>query len=123
MSTFSGSTQMPNGHDLIDLSYLTEITGGDNELRGELIYMFEMETKIQLEQIRDSALPLDAPRLKQTIHKYRSSLFSVGLLNTANKYKEIETSLKENRPIDNLPVMLTTLERESHAGLQALKTL
>lgn len=108
---------------MIDFTYLDEITGGDAELKSELISMFESETVIQLSAIRDSNNALNFDVLKQAIHKYRSSLFSVGLLTTASKYKDIETALKSGQPINDLSGTLAALEQESNLGLQALKSI
>ncbi|WP_031527342.1 Hpt domain-containing protein [Dyadobacter crusticola] len=112
----------PNDTSLIDFAYLQEITGGDDELKHELISMFESETVIQLDNIRDNCKAGNLDLLKQSIHKYRSSLFSVGLLNTAAKYKEIETALKRNETVPNLAIQLADLELESNAGLELLKS-
>ncbi|WP_162242765.1 Hpt domain-containing protein [Dyadobacter sp. Leaf189] len=116
---------MNNSHDetsLIDFAYLQEITGGDAELKSELISMFESETVIQLDSIRTNCKAGDLDMLKQSIHKYRSSLFSVGLLNTAAKYKEIESALKRNETVPDLAIQLADLELESNAGLEILKS-
>lgn len=106
---------------LIDTAYLNEITGGDDELRTELIDMFESETVVQLAGIKTHYVSSDVEQLKQAIHKYRSSLFSVGLLKTASKYKEIETALKRNETVGNLETKLLDLEQESMDALQLLK--
>ncbi|KAA0993785.1 Hpt domain-containing protein [Dyadobacter aurulentus] len=106
---------------LIDIAYLNEITGGDAELRTELIDMFESETVIQLAGIKTHFVSSEVEQLKQAIHKYRSSLFSVGLLKTASKYKEIETALKRNETVENLGTKLLNLEQESMDALQLLK--
>jgi HPt (histidine-containing phosphotransfer) domain-containing protein len=116
-----GMNNSPNENPLIDYAYLEEITGGDEELKAELISMFESETVIQLSNIRINCKAADFDLLKQSIHKYRSSLFSVGLLNTAAKYKEIESALKRNERIENLEKILSDLELESGTALQLLK--
>ncbi|MCE7059880.1 Hpt domain-containing protein [Dyadobacter sp. CY343] len=111
------------GDSLIDIAYLNEITGGDEELRAELIEMFETETVDQLGNIKVYSTSSNLEQLKQAIHKYRSSLFSVGLLKTASKYKEIETTLKRNEPVENLNTKLGDLEQESLVALQFLKEI
>ncbi|TLV02592.1 Hpt domain-containing protein [Dyadobacter luticola] len=108
---------------MIDHGYLNEITGGDAELKGELISMFEAETDTQLGNISGASNAGNFDALKQAIHKYRSSLFSVGLLKTAAKYKEIETALKQGGTVSNLSGTLADLERESKVGLTILKNL
>jgi PAS domain S-box-containing protein len=111
-STASGS--------LLNLNYLNEITGGSTELRNELIDMFEQESKTQLPVIHKAGTAKDAEILIQAVHKYRSSLFSVGLLSTADKYKVIEGSLKNKIWPD---VRVEDLENEALIGLQELLNL
>ncbi|MGV3599946.1 MAG: ATP-binding protein [Dyadobacter fermentans] len=120
-------TQQPSPAKMTDtilnLDYLTEITGGDQELRDELIALFEKDSKIQLMNIADASLANDLEKLRQAIHKFRSSLFSVGLLNTANQYKELEATLKQGNWNSGLNQKLVELKAESEMGLSQLKNL
>jgi PAS domain S-box-containing protein len=108
---------------ILNLEYLAEITGGDIELRDELISLFENDSKIQLEAIREAAASGDNEKLRMSIHKFRSSLFSVGLLSTANKYKELEAILKQGNWEKKYEQTLFNLRSESESGLVALKQL
>lgn len=108
---------------VLDLDYLFEITGGDNELRDELIGMFEDESQIQLLAITESAESGDQEKLRLAIHKFRSSLFSVGLLSTANQYKDLEAILKKGAWREDLNQNLVKLKSESEFGLAQLKLL
>lgn len=108
---------------ILNLDYLAEITGGDQELRDELIAMFEKDSQVQLASIAEASQSDDLDRLRQAIHKFRSSLFSVGLLNTANQYKELEATLKQGKWTDDLKQKLVDLKAEAEAGLVQLKQL
>ncbi|MGG7663641.1 ATP-binding protein [Dyadobacter sp. BHUBP1] len=108
---------------ILNLDYLAEITGGDQELRDELIAMFEKDSQVQLTNISEASQADDLERLRQAIHKFRSSLFSVGLLNTANQYKELEATLKQGKWTDDLKQKLVDLKAEAEAGLAQLKLL
>ncbi|SKB72525.1 hybrid sensor histidine kinase/response regulator [Dyadobacter psychrophilus] len=108
---------------ILNLEYLAEITGGDNELRGELIQMFENDSKTQLSAIEESSASGDLERLRQSIHKFRSSLFSVGMLSTANQYKDLEAILKQGKWSSELSQKLVLLKAESESGLVQLKLL
>ncbi|MDR6806146.1 PAS domain S-box-containing protein [Dyadobacter sp. BE34] len=120
-------TQQPSQTKMTDsilnLDYLAEITGGDQELRDELIAMFEKDSQIQLKSIGEASQANDLERLRQAIHKFRSSLFSVGLLNTANQYKELEATLKQGKWTDDLNQRLIDLKAEAETGLTQLKLL
>ncbi|OJV12764.1 MAG: histidine kinase [Dyadobacter sp. 50-39] len=108
---------------LLNLDYLAEITGGDQELRDELIAMFEKDSQLQLSSISEASATNDLERLRQVIHKFRSSLFSVGLLNTANQYKELEATLKQGQWTEELSQKLVDLRAEAETGLAQLKKL
>ena len=108
---------------IVNLTYLNEITGGDPDLQKELISLFEKELEVQSVMIHQAEGSGDNEKLRQVIHKFRSSLFSVGLLTTADKYKKIEGELKNNiRPVD-LKEQLNALQMEAEAGLSELKTI
>lgn len=108
---------------ILNLDYLAEITGGDKELRDELIALFEKDSQNQLAYIAEASAANDTERLRQTIHKFRSSLFSVGMLNTANQYKELEAILKQGIWTADLSEKLVQLKAESELGLSQLKKL
>lgn len=108
---------------ILNLDYLAEITGGDQELRDELIAMFEKDSQVQLTNIAEASAANDLDKLRQAIHKFRSSLFSVGLLNTANQYKELEATLKQGNWTSELNQKLTDLKAEAETGLAQLKKL
>lgn len=108
---------------ILNLDYLAEITGGDQELRDELIAMFEKDSQVQLTNIAEASVANDLEKLRQAIHKFRSSLFSVGLLNTANQYKELEATLKQGNWTSELNQKLIDLKAEAETGLIQLKKL
>lgn len=108
---------------ILNLDYLAEITGGDNELRDELIALFEKDSQNQLSNIAEASAAGDTERLRQAIHKFRSSLFSVGMLNTANQYKDLEATLKQGIWTTALSEKLVQLKAEAELGLSQLKKL
>jgi len=113
----------PMLNSTLNLTYLNEITGGSEELRDELISMFESESTTQLEVIKQANANRDAHALAQAIHKYRSSLFSVGLLAVADRYKVIEASLKNNIWPADIHESIESIEKDALSGLTELKNL
>lgn len=109
--------------NIVNITYLNEITGGDPDLQRELISLFEDELEVQSSMIHQAESSGDNEKLRQVVHKFRSSLFSVGLLGTADKYKKIEGELKNNiRPVD-LKEQLSDLKSEAELGLSELKAI
>ena len=120
-------TQPPNSKimsdSLLNLEYLSEITGGDLELRDELISLFSNDSAIQLASIGALSAAGDMEKLRLAVHKFRSSLFSVGMLSTANQYKELEATLKQGLWNEAMNVKLIELKAESESGLVELRKL
>ena len=108
---------------ILNLTYLNEITGGDAELRDELITLFENDLSTQSGLIQKAEESGDNEKLRQVVHKFRSSLFSVGLLLTAEKYKKIEGDLKNNIRSVDLKEQLKQLSLEAETGLTELKNI
>lgn len=108
---------------IVNFGYLNEITGGDPDLQRELILLFESELKNQSALIQQAEALGDNEKLRQVVHKFRSSLFSVGLLATADKYKKIEGELKSNIHSPDLKQQLEALQHEAETGLAELKNL
>lgn len=121
--TAQDTKNMTNKDSILNINYLNEITGESVELRDELIAMFEKESEIQLPIISEAANRKEADKLIHSIHKYRSSLFSVGLLATADKYKVIEGNLKKNIWEEDTEKTILEIEREAKAGLAELLAL
>ncbi len=114
---------MANKDSIVNISYLNEITGNSIELRDELISMFENESEIQLPIISGAANKKEIDKLIHSIHKYRSSLFSVGLLATADKYKIIEGNLKKNIWEEDTEKTILEIGEEAKTGLSELLQL
>ncbi|KAA6431532.1 response regulator [Dyadobacter flavalbus] len=108
---------------IINLEYLNEITGGDEELREELIALYERDSKTQLSAIEEASQTMNQEQMRQAVHKFRSSLFSVGMLSTANQYKDLEAILKQGKWESSLNQKLVELKAESELGLKQLKML
>ena len=116
-------TSVQSQNTVLNLTYLDEITGGSAEFRDELIAMFEKDGLMQLSMIIDATNAKNAEGLIQSIHKFRSSLFSVGLLSTADKFKVIEGNLKNKIWSEDLERTVSVLEKEALDGLSELQNL
>jgi PAS domain S-box-containing protein len=123
MSATDPDSDKSQDSGILNLTYLNEITGGDAELRDELISLFESDLSTQSGLIQKAEESGDNEKLRQVVHKFRSSLFSVGLLSTAEKYKKIESDLKNNIRSVDLKEQLKQLSFEAETGLTELKNI
>ncbi|WP_377242413.1 hybrid sensor histidine kinase/response regulator [Persicitalea jodogahamensis] len=117
------SSTLPAGESLIDVDYLKEITADDEGLRDELIELLETSSPVLYEQIYKAENEKDYLKLCKLIHELRSSLISVALLSTANKFRDIEKALNANSLPDNLLEKICELEQELIAGLRELQAM
>jgi len=108
---------------LVDEAYLGEITAGSQELRSELVDLFVEDREQQFSVITTALAQKDYEGVRKAIHSLRSSLISVALLTTADKFKELERALQAGTVPDNLAETLAALDAELQTGLQELQTL
>ena len=108
---------------LVDEAYLGEITAGSQELRSELVDLFVEDREQQFSVITTALAQKDYEGVRKAIHSLRSSLISVALLSTADKFKELERALQAGTVPDNLAETLAALDAELQTGLQELQTL
>ena len=112
-----------DGLKYIDQKYLVEITNEDLDLIGELKSIFRQDYREQLERIKKAAFEEEYAELKKIIHKFRSSLMSMGLIKTAAAYQKIETELGSGSVAAPPLEKLTALENEVILGLEEFERL
>lgn len=107
----------------INLDYLNEITAGDESLRNEIICLFNTDCPVQLQLIQASLANHDIPELQRLIHKLRSSLFTVGLLKAAERYKGLEVSLMKGVITEDIQESLLMLEKDIQLAIITLEKM
>lgn len=112
---------LPEG--LVDTTYLEEITAGDRELRDELVELFAEDKGQQYTVIHEALAREDYDGVRKAVHALRSTLISVALLSSANRFKEIEKALITGSVPENLTERLTELGEELEKGLLELRAL
>ena len=102
--------------NIVDESFLNELMDGDDELLAEMVSLFLQDLPTYRNTLFDAIDALDYPLFKQTAHKFRSSLNSLAMLDTAKNLKLLET----DTTIDPMTkqVRLTSLFEEINQGLE-----
>lgn len=100
----------------VDQKYVAEITSGDLDLIKELKSIFLQDYSEQLDSIGKTAAGQEYAGLKSAIHKFRSSLMSIGLIQTAAAYQKIENELAAGSVTADPAVRLSELEKEVTLG-------
>lgn len=108
---------------LVDREYLQVITAGNRELRDELVELFAVDRTQQYDTIHAALARQDYDGVRKAIHALRSSLISVALLASADKFKELEKSLLTGTVPENLSETLATLNAELQVAQRELAAL
>lgn len=111
------------GLTYVDQKYLAEITNGDPDLIKELKSIFRQDYREQLESINKAVAEKEYAGLKKAIHKFRSSLMSVGLIKTAAAYQKIESEPAAVTITADPVGRLSELENEVNLGFEELDRL
>ena len=95
----------------IDLSYLNEITGFENEIMVEMIDLFLEETPKQITILRESFETENWNQLGAEAHKLKPTFLYVGLSQLNELTLEMEKFAKDRRNLDQIGEMIEELER------------
>jgi signal transduction histidine kinase/CheY-like chemotaxis protein len=81
------------GTNIIDESFLNELMDGDDELLAEMVSLFQEDLPNYRQTLFNAIDQQDQSLFKQTAHKFRSSLNSLAMLETAKGLKLLETDV------------------------------
>lgn len=95
---------------IIDLQYLTDITGGDNEIMAEMIQLLLEETPKHLQSIRDYSDNEQWKELGAEAHKIKPMLMYVGLSDLHDAAKTLESHGKNSQNLEEIPELIETIE-------------
>lgn len=96
----------------IDLSYLNEITGGDNAVMVEMLQLFLSETPSQIELLIQHCKSGDWSALKDEAHKVKPTFLYLGLEDLHSIVLEVETNAKNRESLDQTLKLAETLKSE-----------
>ena len=108
---------------LIDLTYLNEISDGSNELIHDLSEMFFQQIPEYQELLRKFYTKKDYYNLGRIAHKAKSAILMVGLKDLADELKKLEENAKEEKNITEYQEIIAKFVRESNIAIKELKEL
>jgi|AntRauTorcE11898_2_1112593.scaffolds.fasta_scaffold77688_1 HPt (histidine-containing phosphotransfer) domain-containing protein len=94
----------------IDLSYLEDLTGGDNEVMKEMIELLIEETPKHLENIKAAQNEKNWSGLRAEAHKIKPMFLYVGLIELNELCKQIEENAKNIQDINSTKELIAKLE-------------
>lgn len=94
----------------IDLSYLEEITGGDNEMILEMLDLFISDMPEHLNKIRVHAESKDVEELGKEAHKMKPTTQYVGLTEMYGLVSKLEKFGRDGNFDDSIPKLVLELD-------------
>lgn len=107
--------------NVIDLSYLEEITGGDNEIMIEMISLLIDETPKYIDNIKTAQDTNNWSQLRSEAHKIKPMFLYVGLSELNEICKELEENAKNESNLEENPDLISRLETGFEDVLEDLK--
>lgn len=113
--------EQPVSSPSIDLTYLKEITGGDQDFMSSVISTFVNEAPGTLERLQQSSAQSDWHEVGQAAHQLKPSLQFVGLNETLKQVKAIERSCKDSVELAEVPSLVSVVAQAIQQGIAELK--
>lgn len=98
-----------SGMNIIDLSYLEDLTDGDNEVMIEMITLLIEETPKHLDTIKQAQDEEDWPKLRSEAHKIKPMFLYVGLNELNEICKELEDNANNKTNLESNPELISRL--------------
>jgi len=113
--------EQPVSSPSIDLTYLKEITGGDQDFMSSVISTFVNEAPGTLERLQQSSAQSDWHEVGQAAHQLKPSLQFVGLNETLKQVKAIERSCKDSVELAEVPSLVSVVAQAIQQGIAELE--
>ena len=94
----------------IDLTYLTEITGGESSIMAEMIGLFLEETPKQIQLLKEHHENQDWALLGAEAHKLKPTFLYVGLSGLNELTVKVEKSAKNKVELDKLKALIEEID-------------
>ena len=105
----------------IDLSYLEDMTNGDNGVMAEMITLLLEETPKHLKNIQQALSDENWKQLASEAHKIKPMMLYVGLTDLNELTKELETRGKNEEGLEKIPDLVHQLDEGFHAVMDELQ--
>jgi HPt (histidine-containing phosphotransfer) domain-containing protein len=111
----------------LDLTYLTEISGGDKNFIREMLELFVVTTGSEAEQYDALLANSEYERLGSLAHKMKAPIQMLGANELFETIRKLETYGKERSNLDQIPVLIEKVKSEilllKEEIVERLKTL
>jgi HPt (histidine-containing phosphotransfer) domain-containing protein len=105
----------------LDLSYLKEMSAGDEELIVEMIDIFTEQINLYQKDLMELYEKQDYIGLGKLAHKAKSSISVMGLNELAVELKELEENALEGKALNNYKEVLERFNHQTNLAMEELK--
>ncbi len=105
----------------IRLDYLNELTGGDDDIMGEMMNLFSENTPEVLARLRSLYNSKDWEEIKKVAHKFKPTLSYMGIKELEGVVPQIEKLALDSDPEGKIPALLDTLDFYSNEALKEIR--
>ena len=100
-----------------DLTYLTNMAGGNPEIVKEMIQIFIDQAQEYIVEMRKFLDDKDYLSLGRLAHKSKSSVAIMGMNDLASELKTLELLAKEGKEPEKYPIMVENFESQCNAAI------
>ena len=108
---------------MVNLNYLKQLSGGDEEFEKEMIRLFLEQMPADLELIRKSIAENNPIQIRQIIHKIKPTLSLFGLEYLDEQFKQLGIPDSDGKLLQNENKMYTDLKTSLDHSLQQLENI
>jgi HPt (histidine-containing phosphotransfer) domain-containing protein len=107
----------------INLEYLDTMTGGDDEMRNEMLSMLIIEIPDEMGKMQDATAASDWEEVFQISHKFKTTLSFIGNEEMITTNKTVEYCSRHRVDVTEIPAMVAQLAERMPLVLEELKQI
>lgn len=107
--------------EYMDYTYLNQITGGNEELKEQIIGLLIEETPEELDMLNKHTQDENWPRVRGVAHKMKSSATYMSMPHTMKALKAIEENANEQKRLNEIPGLVRTVTKNFTTAVESLK--
>lgn len=107
----------------IDLSYLNEISAGDNAFIKEMLELFLNTTAIEVNEFDNHLANANFEAIGLLAHKMKAPIQMMGVNDLFDKIKSIENNCKNSTNLESIPNLITEVKLQINTISEDIKTI
>jgi len=114
---------MKNNPQIVNLTYLEDMSGGNKEVMKEMINIFISQASEFAEEMKDLNNEKEYFKLGNLAHKAKSSISIMGMETLAKELKKFELEAKEEKNVDKYEEFINHFKQICELSIDELKEI